>query len=127
MEDAPDVGRFLAVAEQVLDLKEFGQWKGLEPLPNGCVTMPHTVFAAEVQALLEAAYECHILFPFDWPGWDEGRLLLERGEFGDLDLLTLRKLLTALIRNDRFCEGVLLKAFTDGTIPGIVRAMRRFA
>lgn len=50
--------------------------------------------------------------------------LIEANHFANLDLLTLRKLLTAIIRNDRFCEGALLSALESGTIQKIIRPMQ---
>ena len=62
---------------------------------------------------------------FDWGEWqDQGRRLVEGNGLESADLDDLRRLLTAIFRKERFCDGTAEVAFRDGTI---VRVLRRLA
>jgi len=121
---APDMKGFLLVAEGILDLTEFGHWRGGERNDDGSIVMPWVDREDKVSDFVRAFYNCRIVYPFDWSGWDEGREMTGWDDFSGIDMLTLRKLLTAIIRNDRFCEGALLSALEEGIIQRIVMAMK---
>jgi hypothetical protein len=58
---------------------------------------------------------------FDWTDWTEGRAIVhDKALIEDADLLTIRKLITALVRSDRFCEESLQAAYEEGTITAIL-------
>ncbi|MFA5546149.1 MAG: DUF6508 domain-containing protein [Sphaerochaetaceae bacterium] len=72
-------------------------------------------------------YEIGLVVDFDWPHWDEGKRILS-GEVEDLSkhsAITLCKLLTAIVRSDRFVEGTLIAYFENGTILSILRALKK--
>lgn len=72
-------------------------------------------------------YEIGIIHMFDWGHWDEGRELLSnpKTDFNKLDIKTLCMLITAIVRNDRFCEGSLVSAFENGTILKLLKALKK--
>jgi hypothetical protein len=93
---------------------------------RGARTMPHATYGETVEAFVRAAYEDGwVLRDFDWPTWmasAEARSL--RDDEAALAAATpgqLARLLTVLIRQDRFVEGALLDAFESGLILRIVR------
>jgi hypothetical protein len=58
---------------------------------------------------------------FDWAEWNEGRAIVANKALIEVaDLLTIMKLITALVRSDRFCEGSLQAAHEEGTIAAIL-------
>lgn len=66
-----------------------------------------------------------ILTSFDWPHWDKGRDIFKHPErINDCDFVTLTKLLTAVIRNDRFCSGAYFSCVRNGSIKLILRRMK---
>lgn len=75
-----------------------------------------------VDEFRQEAYRLGIVVNFDWPAWNEGKVLLadRTSDFTRLDLETLCKLVTVIIRNDRFCEGFLASQFEDGTVGRIL-------
>ncbi len=75
------------------------------------------------------AYEDGWMIPgFDWPNWDEGREIAGNpAEIGKVDLLTIRKLITALVRNERFCESALQSAYKEGVIEAILRRIEQLS
>jgi hypothetical protein len=94
----------------------------LLPLFNGPGSDPDTA----INALNEAAYRLGwVLTDFDWSKWAHGpecqTLVTNPANVASADPLTLARLLTAHLRQDRFCEGHLLGAFEDGHLTAIVR------
>lgn len=63
---------------------------------------------------------------FDWANWSEGKVWLADHSFryNTLDMLTLCKLLTVIMRTDRFNEGYLSVCIKNGTMLQILTAMR---
>lgn len=74
-------------------------------------------------ALVQAAYADGWVLPgFDWPEWigtAEARAL--RDDPSTAGAEDLARLLTAVIRQDRFVEGALLGAFESGLMLAIIR------
>lgn len=70
-----------------------------------------------VSKFVEVVYAIPII-SFDWGAWEEGRKIAndENFAFDSVDLLTKCKLITAIVRNDRFCEGALVSAFEYNTL-----------
>ena len=71
---------------------------------------------------VELVYEDDWVIGFDWSRWDEGReIASDITRVANADMLTIRKLITALVRNERFCEGALQDAYEQGLIAAIIR------
>jgi hypothetical protein len=69
------------------------------------------------RAAMQWFYDCKRIFMFDWGDWDEGRAIFanwQPGTAATLDHLAVRKLITAVARNDRFSEGAWVEMFEDG-------------
>ena len=66
-------------------------------------------------------YELDLVIDFNWPHWDDGREIVGKGNYSNLDTITLLKILTSFIRNNRFCDGALAERFEDRTIEKILR------
>lgn len=63
---------------------------------------------------------------FDWGDWKEGIALLNvyLTEYSHFELVDLCKLLTVIIRNDRFLEGFLDTCLAKGVVQAILREIR---
>lgn len=105
----------------------FGTWQGatgkgtdLEPF-----TSPWFKTSAVGDRFFQTLYDAGWILPdFDWPQWIQGpegqRLWADREAIGSADEEQLAKLLTALVRSDRFSEGTLAKAYNDKVLLSIV-------
>jgi hypothetical protein len=101
---------------------EFGEWEPSRRTDSGAYTMPYYVFSPAAESFLKAA----VALPgFDWPTWkntEEARLLLtEHSRIAEARPEQLLKLLTVLVRADRFGEGTLAHAHESGLLRAIVR------
>ncbi len=79
-----------------------------------------------IYTFLEVVYQIPIIIDFDWGSWNEGRELAGNPDtdFDSIDIPTKCKLITAFVRNDRFCDGTLASRFEDGTILKILKSIR---
>ena len=79
-----------------------------------------------VYDFLDIMEELDLIIPFSWSKWDKGKEIFEKGEYKDLDTLTLLKLLTAFIRADHFSYGAgLAERFEDRTIEKILKEIKK--
>jgi hypothetical protein len=84
-------------------------------------------WAPVIQKFVDSAYELGLIVDFDWPKWDDGRKIAHNEDFNfdSIDVPTKCKLITAIIRNDRFYDGVLISAFESGLILKILQSINR--
>ncbi len=71
----------------------------------------------------QAVYQSGFVFPFDWARWNEGRKMTS-DDVAQADVLTLRKLLTALVRSEHFHGGALADYCASGFVEQILRRLR---
>lgn len=125
--DIPDIGpeqinavlRFLPVFEA--PGYRFGEWVVREG------HMPWYRASAEVNAFVKALYAHELLVRFDWMSWQEQAQTYQDdpGALAQADLLTIRKLLTLHVRQDRFVEGHLASVLEGGHVAAILRRLKR--
>lgn len=106
--------------------KDFGKEGEFGLTEEGIKILPYWEPAEVVSKFSELCYKLGIVLEFDWPIWDEGRELVngDLSKIDILDLMTLCKLITAIIRSDRFCDGALINSFENGCMPTILRRLR---
>lgn len=104
----------------------FGQWVPPLSKETDALIIGYFRFSETADAFLHMAYNAGwVLFDFDWGKWVQTP---EAGELRDNPKVLagatadqLAKLLTVVIRQERFCEGSLEAAFESGLLTGIVR------
>jgi len=106
---------------------KFGEMAGGEKDDNGIIQMPYYIESPVVRRFQKYVGELGILISFDWPKWDDGRKIARNKEFNfdSIDIPTKCKLITAIIRNDRYCEGSLIAAFDSGLILKILKSINK--
>ncbi len=94
---------------------------------NGFLTVPYNVPSAVVNRFCEIVYDLPIIIDFNWSAWIEGReMLKDRSfDFDSIDIPEKCKLITIIIRSDRFCDGALISAFREGIILEILKSIKR--
>lgn len=76
-------------------------------------------------SIQDQAYKMKIVYDFNWSSWDEGRWLASFPDF-DFSLLSpleLSKLITAISRNDRFCDSAWNDSFASGMMQKVIAAL----
>ena len=106
---------------------KYGEWPEREKDKKEIIQFSYCIQAPIVSQFLKIAYSLPIIIRFDWGAWEEGRKIAsnEDFDFDTLDLPTKCKLITAIVRNDRFCEGALVSAFESGLILRILKSIEK--
>ena len=96
-------------------------------LARGIIDLSYSNETELVARFRELVYDLSIMVDFDWSSWDEGRAMArnENFDYDMVDIPTKCKLITAIVRNDRFCDGALAAAFTSGLILKILNSIKR--
>ena len=100
---------------------QFGQWVEQEG------QFPYSSFSPEVDEFISMLYKQNMIIAFDWTSWSEEaeRYRTDPAALEAADLLTLRKLLTAHVRADRFVEGHLASVFESGHMTAVLRRLKQ--
>jgi hypothetical protein len=117
----------MALIPEIENTSNFGEWSGGNKDEEGVVQIPYCVQATIVSQFIEIVYAIPIIIDFDWGAWDEGRNIARDNniDFDTIDLLNKCKLITAIVRNNRFCEGALVSAFESGLILKILKSIEK--
>ncbi len=93
---------------------------------DGSITFPYWENSEVVNRFLDTVHELNIAPNFDWVNWEEGRNILQnkQQDYEHLKTITLCKLLTSIIRADRFSDGFLVGNFENGVIAKIVLSLK---
>jgi hypothetical protein len=123
-------GRLKALAEFLPLFEEpefqFGMWHGSKRRKPGEFMLPYFELSETASLFVDMAYEKGwVLSGWDWPAWmkTEEAITLrdDPAALAAASADKLAKLLTVLIRQDRFVEGGLNSAFESGLLTAIVR------
>jgi hypothetical protein len=101
----------------------WGKMSDGDEVEPGVIQMPYASPDPLISEFVKLWYEKNLIISFDWGNWQEGRDWYENideAKYDSLDSEMALKLLTAVIRNDRFNEGALMRAFENGDLPKII-------
>lgn len=72
-------------------------------------------------------YNLPVTVAFNYIEWDEGREMASEQDFDfdTIDVPTKCKIITAIMRNDRFCDGALISAFESGLMLALLKSIQR--
>ena len=108
-----------------------GRWSGGGEVGPNTFQMPSVEYDEAVQKFAQTAYDEKIVVDFNWPEWidteEASRLRNDPSYLATANFDQLSKLLTVIIRQDRFAEGSLLEAFNSGLVLGILERAEALA
>ena len=112
---------------EIEEALSFGEKRGGKQDEDGVMQLPFVIPAYVVTQFVDIVYEMPLMVSFDWPSWEEGQKMLNDPgfDFDSIDIPTKCKLITAIIRNDRFADGTLVQAFESGLILEILKSIQR--
>lgn len=122
-----DWNKLFSLLPEIETTKKFGEVKGGEELENGSFTFPYWSSSEIVNKVFQIIHELDIVPAFDWTSWAEGKSILNDQDFNysKLDTITLCKLLTTIVRTDRFNDGFFVLNFENGVILKIIKAIKQ--
>lgn len=105
---------------------ELGKWEGGQEEQRGSFVMPWFSPSELTTEFLEVAYRDGWVRPdLDWPEWaqtpEAQRLRGDRWALEQATVLDVARLLTFVIRADRFVEGTLAEALESGLVTAVLR------
>lgn len=109
---------------------EFGRWVAPVAGDDGVTQLGWYSLSPAAEAFVRDSYDLGWVVDFDWPTWiqtPDGGALADPAAIGKATEDELAKLLTTLIRQDRFAEGGLAAAFESGMLTAILRRANELA
>ena len=106
-----------------------GELTPFERLDEHTLALPRASYSREVFDFERALYEHRWIVKFDWGEWGHGEgnhYFRSTEDIASAPLDDLRRVLTAISRQDRFIEGGLLSHFESGLIVAVLRRIREF-
>ena len=104
---------------------EFGEWIANPKSETGVLMMPYYSWSDTAHLFVKTAYDTGWVLNFDWPAWKQtDEAIGLRDDAAALAAAApeqLARLLTVLIRQDRFVEGALGSAYEAGLLMSILR------
>lgn len=97
-----------------------------ERTESGALIFPWIEQSLLIQEFVQFMYDKQLVVVFAWTEWQEGRdwyALNDDGKYNKLDVEIALKLITAVMRNDRFNDGALVRAFESDVIPKIIQKL----
>jgi hypothetical protein len=110
-----------------LSTQESGTWVPSERQPDGTFILGYATLSTTASAFVQTLYHEKVVASFDWGHWMKvrGRALYDDPQqLAACSLADCRRLLTAIVRGDRFTEGALLSALESGLIDRILGRVR---
>ena len=93
---------------------------------DGSLCLPYAVYSDALNRVRAALYEVDAIVGFDWTGWD-GLLRYPGGEgLADAPMGEACRVLTLLVRAERFNDGAIGQALDDGTFQAALMRLRRW-
>lgn len=116
----------LDLIPEIKKTKVFGECDVVEKISEGEYYLPASFNGPLICRFLDIVYEMPIIIGFNWGAWSEGREMASKPDFdfNTIDIPTKCKLITAIVRNDRFYEGALIEAFESGLMLKILQSIK---
>lgn len=126
---SPLVVALIDLIPEIQSTTTFGKINIKPSNPDGSFPAPYYEEAPIVEKFRLAIQKTKIIAPFDWRNWEEGHKMLAdpNFDFTTVDIDTIYKIFTLIIRNDRFCEGFLIKCFESGLILKLLLSSKKYA
>ena len=103
----------------------FGEWSKSSARDDGLLEWPFYHLSDEGSAFHNAVYNLGWIRPFNWSDWmktPKAKALFASPEgVAGASVNDLRRMLTAIFRGERFCDGTLADAFETGILTAIVQ------
>jgi len=117
----------LALIPEIEKTRDFGRVAGGEKVAENVHMEMYYVPDQVVRKFTEIAYEMPVIFDFDWMSWGEGSRMASDTtfDFDTIDIPEKCRVITGIVRNDRFCEGFLIRRFETGQVLRILKSIER--
>ncbi|HOT27193.1 MAG TPA: DUF6508 domain-containing protein [Candidatus Ozemobacteraceae bacterium] len=103
------------------------EWPPAEKFFKNMTNFPYPSFSHEFYLFLKLLHDSGFIFVFNWIKWEAGRNVFQKmPELIDVaGYETIRRMFTAHVRQDRFCEGHLARMLTEGVLARLVQRLAK--
>lgn len=117
----------LSLIPEIKSCAKFGKLILEKKNENGSFAMPYYDEEPIVHKFRLAVQQSQIMIPFDWRNWEKGYEIIANPNFDyhTIDIDMICKMITMIIRNDRFCEGYLIKTMENGQMLKLLLALKK--
>ena len=120
----------LRLIPEIEKITKFGKWQGGgegDGTTESPYTMPYHVEAPIVRKFVGIAYKIPIMVVFSWGNWSKLNTFLKDKSFNfdTIDIPTKCKIITAIIRADRFCDGATSGEFESGVVLRVLKSIKQ--
>jgi hypothetical protein len=117
----------LDLIPEIEDQSSFGEVIPGQLVDDNVTTLPFMAYDEIVGRFVDVCYSLPVMVVFNWGGWQQGRQILQDPafDFDMIDVPDMCRLITSIIRTDRFSEGYLVAAFESGVIINILKSIRK--
>lgn len=104
----------------------FGSLGGGQQIDDGVYVGFYTIPGRLVTELVDKISGMGLVPVFDWNSWTEGMEMISKNDtdYSKLELVTLTKLFTVMVRQDRFSDGFLIACFERGVMLSVLKAIK---
>jgi Family of unknown function (DUF6508) len=117
----------LFVAADALEAgSRHASWRQPAASENSSATFPYPVYSDTVEEIQSLLHDLDVIVSFDWPAWD-GAAHYPRGEgLASAPVAEAARVATVVVRGERFCDGTIAQAISDGTLNAVLGRLRRW-
>lgn len=91
---------------------------------DGSLSMPHVDYSDAIQLMTQAVCEVDAIVGFPWMKWDFRSVYPGGRGLDTAPVADAARVLTAVVRGERFSDGTILAALGDGTLPSALQRLR---
>jgi len=100
-----------------------GVWRGGNAQRDGAIVMPWVDFDEDAWGIVQLLYDTELIVEFGWSEWLETSGYTDGDDIPGLPIVDIVRLVTAMVRVDRFSEGAIFERFSDGTLPAAIHRL----
>ncbi len=102
-------------------------WGGGQEVRPGVIQAPYPVYGDAVTRILRLLGELEVTVVFGWPDWVRGNPLWPAGQgLDDAPVADAARLVTAIVRGERFADGTIGQAIDQGAFQAVLRRLRHW-
>ena len=117
----------LDLIPEIENTAKYDEWIGGFENEDGSIQAVHCYEELVVLKFHRVVYKMPIIINFEWSSWELGEKIENDYDFDfdTIDIPTICKYITRIVKSDRYCEVNLVFAFESGRILKILKSIKK--
>ncbi len=98
----------------------------VDGLERPVIQMPYVIYSSAVNRVLTCLRTLDLIMPFNWPAWSGCDRYRAGYGMSQAPVADAVRMITAVVRADRFSDGTIAAMIDDGTLPAALQRLRRW-